>query len=252
MINLVRSEILKIRSTQVWFWMLLTSVALTVLFTLLSVLTISGDTPKDAIDYYGIFTSGAGAWVALLVLGLLALTTEFRQKTITPSLLATPNRWRFLIGKTLAYVAIAIVYGLICLIINVLLALLCLQLKGFPISFGDGVGGGIVKEFVSFVLLAFFGIGLGALVRNQAAAMVIGIVYLFIINPLLAGIPWIRKAYPFEPGGALNAFNSRTSDAGGLSDVPHIHPLVGGLILLVWCVGLLVAGGYLSLNRDIS
>ncbi|MEO6700346.1 MAG: hypothetical protein ABI140_14160 [Jatrophihabitantaceae bacterium] len=222
------------------------------LFTLLSVLTISSDTPTDQIDYYGIFTSGAGAGVAMLVLGLLALTTEFRQKTITPSLLATPNRWRFLGGKTLAYVAIAFVYGLICLVINILLAVLCLHLKGFPVSFGHGASGGIVKEFISFVLLAFFGIGLGALVRNQAAAMVIGIVYLFIINPLLAGIPWIRKAYPFEPGGALGVFNSQHASDIGTSDIPHLQPLVGGVILFVWCVGLLLAGGYLSLNRDIS
>jgi ABC-2 type transport system permease protein len=253
MLNLVRSEILKVRSTQVWFWMLIVAIALTTLFTLGPALSVHSGTPKEEIDYYGIFTASGLAGVALLVLGLLALTTEFRHKTITPSLLAAPNRWRFLAGKTLAYVLLAIPYGLVSIAVNIVLAIICLNAKGLPVSFGDGVPAGILKAFVSLILLAFFGIGLGALLRNQAAGMVAGIVYLFVLSPILGVIPWVRRARRGRPGGALQYFNSKSSsNAAPYPDVPHVAPLIGGVILLLWCVGILEAGGYLSLKRDIS
>ena len=105
MINLMKSEILKIRSTQVWFWMLLLAVALTAC-------TIVTGTARSSDDHrrrrrrrlLRHLHSSGGPAMALLVLGLLGLTTEFRHKTITPTLLATPNRWQLLVGKALSYV----------------------------------------------------------------------------------------------------------------------------------------------------
>ncbi len=253
MLNLIKSEVLKIRSTQVWFWMMVLVVGITVAATLGTVLTIDSSTPANEINYFSVWTNFGVAGVALLVLGLLGLTTEFRHKTITPTLLATPGRWRLLIGKALAYVAFAIPYGIVCLLVNLVTALICLNAKGLPVHFTDGAPTGMVRNFVALILLAFFGLGLGALIRNQAAGMVVGILYLSVLNLFFAGIPGLRKVYLFEPAGAFNAFTSRDRDNYGLpKDVVHISPGVGGLILLVWCLVLLVAGGYLSLNRDIS
>jgi FtsH-binding integral membrane protein len=80
MINLLKSEVLKIRSTQVWVWMLLLVVALTTLFTLGTVLSIQTGTPKEGINYFSVWTTFGTAGIALLVLGLLGLTTEFRHQ----------------------------------------------------------------------------------------------------------------------------------------------------------------------------
>ena len=252
MIDLLRSEVLKIRSTQVWIWMLVLSIGVTALFTLGNVLTISSASDRADVDYYSIFTVSGSAGIAMLVLGLLGLTTEFRHKTITPTLLATPSRWKLLTGKAVAYIIIAIPYGLVCIVANIVIAIICLNAKSIPVEFSHGVPGGIVKAFLSLILLAFFGLGLGALVRNQAAGMVAGIVYLFVLNPLLSFIPLIRRAYPYEPGGALAAFNSTGHESPDFGDYHLLSPLVGGLVMLIWCLALLAAGGYFSLQRDIS
>jgi hypothetical protein len=253
MLNLIRSEVLKIRSTQVWFWMMLLVIGITVAATLGTVLTIDTSAPVSEINYFSIWTNFGVAGVALVVIGLLGLTTEFRHKTITPTLLATPGRWQLLIGKALAYVVFAIPYGIVCLLVNLVVALICLNAKGLPVHFTDGAVGGMVRNFIALILLAFFGLGLGALIRNQAAGMVIGILYLSVLNIFFAGIPGLRRVYLFEPAGAMNAFTSRDRDNYGLpSDVIHISPVAGGFLLLAWCLILLVAGGYLSLNRDIS
>jgi ABC-2 type transport system permease protein len=253
MINLIRSEVLKIRSTQVWFWMLLLALAFTALGTIGMVVTAINDhNDGNPVDYYGVFTQSQGAGVALLVLGLLGLTTEFRHKTITPTLLATPNRWRLLAGKAASYAIFAIVYALTCVVLNFAMAIIWLSAAGVPIQYGHGVPGGVGKAFLTLVLTGMFGLGLGALLRNQAAAMVFGIVYFFILDNILNYVPWVRKGYAYTPGGAVKAFNSNGHVEGMPGDVHLLAPAAGGVLFLVWSLGLLIGGGQFSLHRDIS
>lgn len=254
--NLIRSEVRKTRSTQVWMWMILPAVALTALATIGQTYGSiqDHDHVNAPIRYYDIFTTSRGASVALLVIGILGLTTEFRHKTITPTLLAIPKRWTLLTGKAISYVMFALFYAVACLVVNFAIAIIWLQADGIPVSFGHGVPGGVAKTFIALVLTAVFGLGLGALVRNQAAAMVIGIFYFALINGLLSAIPWVRHwIYPWTPGGAVDAFLSNGQRSSDLPDDVHLlAPLAGGLLFLCWTVALLAAGGYFSLNRDIS
>lgn len=253
MINLVRSEVLKIRSTQVWFWMMLLALAFTALGTIGAVVGAVNNHDNGApVDYYAVFTQSQGAGVALLVLGLLGLTTEFRHKTITPTLLATPNRWRLLAGKAASYGVFAIVYALFCVVVNFAIAIIWLSAAGVPLEYGHGVPGGVGKAFLTLVLTGMFGLGLGALLRNQAAAMVFGIVYFFILDNLLNYVPWVRKGYAYTPGGAVKAFNSNGHVEGMPSDVHLLSPALGGVLFLLWSLALLAVGGRMSLRRDIS
>jgi ABC-2 type transport system permease protein len=254
MLNLIKSEVLKTRSTQVWLWMILPAVALTSLTTIGQSYDLAHNyhdgTPD--LNYYGLFTALANGGVALLVIGVLGLTTEFRHKTITPTLLATPNRWLLLGGKAVSYVLFALFYAIVCLIANFAIAFIWLNAENVPIDFGHGVIPGIVKAFVSLIAIAIFGLGLGALVRNQAAAMVIGIFYFSIIDGLLSVIPWERRViYRYTPGAALNSFISNGHQQG-IDDVHLFAPLASGLLFLGWTLLILLAGGQVSLRRDIS
>jgi ABC-2 type transport system permease protein len=253
MIDLIRSEILKIRSTQVWFWMALLALAFTALGTIGTVVTgLDQHNNGEQVNYYNIFTQSQGGSIALLVLGLLGLTTEYRHKTITPTLLVTPNRWRLLAGKAASYGLFAVVYAIICVVANFAVATIWLSAKGVPLEFGHGVPGGVVKAFLTLVFTGLFGLGLGALIRNQAAAMVLGIVYFFVLDPILNFVPVIRKGYAYTPAGGAKAFLSNGHYEGMPDDVHLLSPVVGGLLFLAWALVLLVAGGYFSLRRDIS
>ncbi|MCW2541365.1 MAG: conserved rane protein of unknown function [Frankiales bacterium] len=253
MIGLLKSEVLKIRSTQVWIWMLALAVALSTLFTIgASVDAVSDYRHGRDVDYYSLFTASTQVFFALMVLGVLGLTTEFRHKTITPTLLATPNRWQLLGGKAAAYGIFSIIYSIVCLVASFATAIIWLTATNVPLHFGDGVPGGVVKVFVTQVLFGIFGLGLGALIRNQAAAMVFSIVYLAVLNFLLAGIPWVRKFWMFEPGGAAQGFVSHGTITGLSDDTHLLNPTQSLGVLIFWCVLLLVLGGWLSLRRDIS
>ena len=253
MINLVRSEILKIRSTQVWFWMVLLAAAFTTLGTITQVVTAINDHDAGApVDYYAVFTQSEAAGIALLVLGLLGLTTEFRHKTITPTLLANPNRWQLLAGKAASYAVFAVIYALICVALNFAIAIIWLSSVGVPVEFGQGVPGGVAKACATLVMTGMFGLGLGAVLRNQAAAMVFGIVYFFILDPVLNFTPWVRKVYAYTPGGAVQAFLSNGNVEGLPRDVNLLAPAAGSLLFLAWTLALLIIGGRINLSRDIS
>ncbi len=253
MISLVRSEVLKIRSTQVWFWMMLLAIAFTALATIGAVVdSVNNYRDGGLVDYYDVFTRSGSASVALLVLGLLGLTTEFRHKTITPTLLATPNRWRLLAGKAVSYGVFAGVYAVICVVVNFAIAITWLSAEGVPLEYGHGVLGGVLKAFAALVLTGMFGLGLGALLRNQAASMVFGIVYFFVLDTLLNYVTGVRKGYAYTPGGALKAFTSNGRVDGMPHDVHLLSPAAGGLLFLLWALALLAVGGRLSLRRDIS
>jgi hypothetical protein len=253
MINLIRSEVLKVRSTQVWFWLLLLSIGFTTLVSIGTSYEAVNDTRlSNPVDYYAVFTSSRQAGFALMVLGVLGLTTEFRHKTITPTLLATPDRWRLLAGKVASYAVFSVLYAIVCIVVNVIVAVAWLSANNVPVEFGHGVPGGVIKNLVSLILLGMFGLGIGALIRNQAAALVFAIVYLAILNPILSSVVWIRKVWMFEPGGALAAFTSNGRIDGLSDDVYHLSPMAGFTVLAAWCVGLLVLGGAIGLTRDIS
>jgi ABC-2 type transport system permease protein len=252
-INLIKSEVLKIRSTQVWFWMLVLSITISALFTIGTMVdAVHNHDAGNPVDYYTIFTTSQTANVALLVLGLLGLTTEFRHQTITPTLLATPNRWRMLGGKAASYGVFAMVYAAVCLAVNFAIAIPWLSAKNIPIEFSHGVPGGVLKVYILLVLYGLLGLGLGALIRNQAAAMVFGILLVTLLGIMLATIPYVRRVYPFEPGGAAQAFMANGKGDSGFGDVHLLPPIAGGLVLAAWAVALFFLGGFLSLRRDIS
>ena len=90
MIRLVRAELLKLRTTQVWFWLLLASLAVSVLA---AVAGLASDEVRKPADVATIFANANGGLAVAFILGILGITTEFRHQTFTSAVLATPSRW---------------------------------------------------------------------------------------------------------------------------------------------------------------
>jgi hypothetical protein len=99
--RLVRAEFRKLRTTQVWLWLLLASIAITAL--LVTAQLASHDGVQSYDDAVGVFTSSGTAYIAVFVLGVLGVTTEYRYQTITPTILATPSRWALISAKMITY-----------------------------------------------------------------------------------------------------------------------------------------------------
>ena len=253
MIALVKAEYRKLASTQVWFWLLLGSLVVTGLLLWAEI----GGSDHDDLQAHvqDVYTSAfnpfiPGAYIAGFVLGVLVITTETRYQTITPTLLATPNRWLVVGAKMILCGIVGIAYSLACVVLTVVMAVPWLSARHIDASWGPHkVLPGLIGVFTIYVLYALFGLGFGALVRNQIVAVTVGVLSLTVLQSIVLAIPGVRQAYPFLPNGASYAIVNQHAGFGGV----HLLSVVGGLIvMLLWTAGTAVVGAGYSLNRDIT
>jgi ABC-2 type transport system permease protein len=243
----IRSELLKLRTTRTFLGIVIATLGLIALL----VGAMAAAAPFDPQDVPGVDlldTAGLAQPFAL-VLGLLAVSTEFRHGTITPTLLTTPDRVRLMVAKLTAHGAAGLTLGLVAYGLAALLAVMILPLRDISteLSFDDAAAL-VVGGVVCIALLAAIGVGVGAVVRNQVGAVIGGLAWMFAIEPLLTAIPtvggWIED---YGIGGAIAAVSG--SDFGGGAEIGQV---AGGLLLLGYAVLFAVAGGILLRRRDIS
>jgi len=247
MSDAIRSELLKLRTTRTFLGIVIATLAFVALITGAQAAADTFD--EGAIPGIDLLDVAGLAQPFALVLGLLAVSTEFRHGTITPTLLATPDRRRLMIAKVSAHVGAGVILGVVAYALAAVLMAVILPIRDIStgITLGEGleqVAGGIV----CIALLAAIGVGVGAVVRNQVGAVIGGLAWMFMIEPLLTVIPtvggWIED---YGPGGAITAVTN--SSFGGGADISQ---LAGGLLLLGYAVLLAIAGAALLRRRDIS
>jgi ABC-2 type transport system permease protein len=250
MSRLVNAELLKLRSTRTSLALIGSVVALVVLISLLA--TLTGD-PADenfggAKDRLGI----AGfAQAFALVLGILAVTTEFRHGTITPTLIAAPDKTSLVLAKLVANVGAGLLLGLLAVGLCTTIVLVGFDARGIDTGLdGDEVTSIVIGQTLATGLWAALGVGLGALVRNQVGAIVGALVFTFVGEPLLGILPAgigdaIQK---WGPSGASNALgNLETENTGDL-----LGQLPGGLLLAGYALVFVVLGIVTLRRRDVT
>ena len=249
MIRLIRAEFVKLRTTQVWFWLLLAALGICVLVVLGSFLSNPG--VQSASDVPQIFAAADQACLAVFVLGVLGVTTEFRYQTITPTVLITPSRWTLISAKMIAYAALGILYALACVAIQLAMTLPWLASRNISFDLSDpNLRRALFGMFLVLALYGIIGLGVGALLKNQIVAVTLGVIFLLILQNLLLAIPKVRNAWPYMPAGANVAILNNQQNA---PDIVHIlSPLGGVIVLLLWAFVPALIGAGLTMNRDIT
>jgi ABC-2 type transport system permease protein len=248
----IRSEIRKLTSTKLWLWLLLGALAFTALVTIITIATdgIEGNTqPRLSTDVgmRNLFSGIAAGAVFSMVLGAIGMTGEYRHQTVTPTFLASPKRGRVVIAKVVTYFFAGLGYGIVCAALAFAIALPWLSAKDLHIG-GQGVPGVVVAAVVVSGVYALLGVGVGALVRNQIAAVVGTLIYLFVLEPVLSSIPGVRDYYSWFPGGALQAL----TQSAPTSRYELLDPWQGGLLLAGYGLAFALAGRYLATRRDVT
>jgi hypothetical protein len=249
-IRLVRAELLKLRTTQVWFWLLLLTVgigALTVIGPL------AGGEIHKASDVPGVFAGSTFAALPCFILGLLGVTTEVRYQTITPTVLGTPSRAKIITGKMLTYLLVGVLYAAACEIVQLAIALPWVKAKGIDFSLSDHTAIHIIAAvFVIVSLYAIIGLGVGALLRNQTVALTVGILLVTIVQAVVIAVPVLRHAAPFMPSGADISLLVTDGDRSLGHGVSVLPPAGGVIVLLLWAFVPALVGAAYTLNRDIT
>lgn len=249
MTRLIRAEVLKLRTTQVWFWLLLATVGVAALFVI-GPLASNGIT--RAADVPDIFVASSNAYLLVFVLGVLGVTTEFRYQTITPTLLQTPSRWTLVTAKMITYAVVGAVYAAAAVIVQLIVAVPWLAAKHIHVDYGSGpILHDIIGIFAVLALFGIVGLGIGALLKNQIVAVVMGVIFLLVLQNILVAIPGVRSVFPYLPGGGVDAIMLTGSDR--TVGVVTLLPTWGGVVvLLLWAFVPALVGAAYTLNRDIT
>jgi ABC-2 type transport system permease protein len=252
-VGLIRAEFRKLRTTQVWFWMLLTCAGLT---TLGVVGNIAGS--RDEFDLQSrvrdvlISATAAATYVPLFVLGVLAVTTEYRYQTITPTVLATPSRWALMTAKLITYALVGAIYALICLLVELAVALPWLSARHVHVALGENKGP-LLSVFIVLTMFALVGLGVGALVRNQIVAVSVGVIFILILDHLIVLIPGVKYVYRYMLSGAVSSIVESPDSENRVINKVHLFGPAGGVAVLVgWALVTAVAGAGITMKRDIT
>jgi ABC-2 type transport system permease protein len=249
MVRLIRAEFLKLRTTQVWFWLLLADIVIG------AGVAIGSLAPHDVIkaskDVPYLFATANGALITAFVLGVLGITTEVRHQTITSTLLATPSRWAMVAAKMVTYALVGVVYACACVGVQLAIALPWLAAKHVDVRFDNNLQRALFGMLVVFALFAIIGVSAGALLRNQVLAVTLGLVFLLLLQNLIAAIPATQDAWAYTPSGATIAILYPYEHAK--PDEPQLlHAQAAVLVLLVWALIPAALGAAITLNRDIT
>jgi len=246
---LLRSELLKQRTTRTSVLLLAWMVGLVTLVVVLHVLSVDARTLAGRDGQLKVlgWGTGIGALIASL-LGALSITGEIRHGTIRPTFLATPRRTRVVLAKIAASALAGVALGLLAEVLTAALESAGLAIRGIHIELDAGdfaqlLAGGAAAA----ALWAAIGVGVGALVRNQTGTGVALCVWLLLIETSLVGnVPSVGKFTPGASAGAM-AGAIQTQTAANL-----VAPAVGALLLSAYVAVAAVAGAVATARRDID
>jgi ABC-type transport system involved in multi-copper enzyme maturation permease subunit len=246
--QLVRAELLKVRTTRGW-WVYLFAIVLLV------GLGVAGDIGSNAemrslqeFQIGLIEAAGFGAVLAM-ILAITMVTTEFRHGTVTPTFLAAPSRERVLASKALAGTLVFLFFGALALLVVAVVALPWLTITGDEIHLLDGdVATRSAETLLSAVLWGLMGIAIGSVVHSQVAALVGTLVWIFVVENLLVGLLGLLDGdgvTAYLPFRALDA-----ADGTGGDNLISYWP--GVAVSLGWIALIGAAGIWRTSRRDIT
>jgi ABC-2 type transport system permease protein len=240
------AELLKLRTTRAFFVLALVAIGFEALISVAYGLSVDANESRIGEDLFSV--SGL-AQIFALIIGILAVTNEYRHGTITPTLLVVPDRARLVGAKLAAALLVGLALGLACAVANVGLGALIVAIRGLDsgVSVSD-VAGPLAGSVVAVMLFCGLGVGIGAVVRNQVGAIVGALVWLFVVEPALGAIDAIGDTVAeYGLGGAGSALGGR-----GFDDGITLDQIPGALLLVGYCA-LFVAGGIaLMRSRDVG
>ena len=257
MSGILRAELRKITTTRLWWIMLICVLVLSGGYAVGVALLQpdSGASFDDPGIVRSIYNAGnPAARVLAVVLGIATMGLEYRHQTLAATYLATPRRNRVLLGKAASLLLFGLLYGVASVLAGVVAAV--------PFLIGDGsfffdrgsTWRSLILGAISMALWTMIGMGIGILIKNLLVAMLVGICFAYLVEPILSLVCYLRdwdNALNLLPTGATNAMLGVTSPVLFASDNPFAW-WQGALVLAAWCLVPAAIAMLLTVRRDVA
>ena len=195
--RLVVVELRKMFDTRSGFW-LMASILITSVLATAAIIVFAPDDQQT----YDNFAAAVGIPMTIIlpIIGILAVTSEWSQRSGLTTFTLVPHRGRVLGAKFIAAVGVGVVAMFVALIVGALGTLVGSLATGL-----DPVWNVTATEFALIVLGSvlgmLFGFMLGVLIRNSAGAIVAYFVYSLVLPPLVellaANASWFADVRPW-------------------------------------------------------
>jgi hypothetical protein len=263
--NLIRGEFVRWFSTRLPLW----SVVLAIIFGggITALLSLVGpenaNPPMPAVDT----AEGVGIVVGLnavmlfvpALIGCVAITSEYRHRTIGTTFLAAPRRTRVLGAKLVVYGILGLGYGLASSLAASLALYAGAALRGAQIGAPlQEVATLLGQLTVTAAIYTLIGVAIGALARHQLISIGIVLGYFYFLEYLLMIVPGINTVYPYLPGGATASLTRFTFLADTIATETAItapallSPAVAALVLLGYAAAAATVAVIAPLQRDLA
>jgi ABC-2 type transport system permease protein len=257
--HIVISEWTKIRSVRSTVWTLIAFVIVTIGITALISLAISSawTGPRSASRDATITLDPTGAilglsvalgQLAICVLGVMVMTTEYSTGVIRSSLLAVPRRVPMLAAKAVVFAILTVITAEVVVLASFFVGAAILH-SHLQVSLSTpGVTRAVLGTGLYLTVLGLFALGIGTLIRHTAGGIsaVIGIV---LVLPIIGNFLPDTTVYdhivaylPTQAGALIGQAHRASGDLLG--------PWQGFGVLCIYAVIVLIAGAVMLRRRD--
>jgi ABC-2 type transport system permease protein len=235
MTALLQAELLKLRTTRTFAAVVGSAAALSL------VLVVLGAVLGKETDPHALFTNNAITYIIVL-LGAIAMTGEWRHRTITGSVLAAPNRLRLLAAKAMSYSVAGVALSIFVTVPTIVVGELVLAGRGEATLGASGIADVLWRNLAVAALLGPLGVCVGALVRNQIVTVVGLVIVAAALEPaVFQAVPEVGRFLPLAgaPGGVLGGTDGLLSPGPALA------------VLVAWGLAAFAAAAVNLRRRDL-
>jgi ABC-2 type transport system permease protein len=253
--DVLRSEWTKLRSVRSTYLTLLAAVGASVgVSALASSVLVNNWSSMSAADkatfdptsfsLSGLFL----AQLAIVVLGVMVITSEHSTGAIRSTFAAVPQRRTVLAAKAAVFSAVTLVVGMVSCFSAFFVGQWIMSANGIQAHIGDpGVLRSVAGTGLYLVILGLLALGVGSLIRHSAGAISAVFGVIFVLPVIVATLPssWnnaISKFLPSSAGQAISHIGARGSDM--------LSPLVGLGVFCLYAALALAAAAIALDHRD--
>jgi ABC-2 type transport system permease protein len=194
-----------------------------------------------------ILSSSHVTTVIILLVGITAVTSEWRHGTVTRTFLVSPRRWRVLVAKEAWIIALAVFVFVAATLLALTIAVPWLTIQGSSFAFNGHVLGIAARGVLAAALWGALGVGVGSVVQNQTAALVGAILWILPVEVLVHGLLVVidlDTVADYLPASALAGVDAEST--GGLSVWPATA------VALAYVIGFAGLGWFRIRREDIT
>ncbi len=193
--------------------------------------------------------------ILAMVVGIVAIGSEYRYGTVASSYLATPRRVRMFLGKAGALLIFGVIYGITSVAAGIAVAVPFVSASNGSLLLDQPeIWRSIILGVCSIALWTMIGMGIGILIKSMSVALVVGVLLGFLVEPIISVVFFLNRwdqLLNLMPSGATNAMLEITSPV--LFAAPHPTPWwLAGMILATWCLLPAIAGMLSAVRRDVA